>query len=253
MTIAAPSPPLASLPPPPPLSRADAVSLFLDFDGTLVEIADRPQDVVVSPDVVEALARLSQRLDGRVAVVSGRSLAALDHLLGAVNVAMAGSHGGEFRPAGAISADALAEPLLPDAKAQLEEFGAGHPDLTVETKPFSAAIHYRTRPDLADYVTAFGAQTAEIFGLVVKSGKMVIELSMPGSDKGNAVRRFLTLPPFAGSRPLFVGDDVTDEDAFRAIRDSAGGGILVGPMRPTLARWRLDDVAAVHRWLKESA
>jgi trehalose 6-phosphate phosphatase len=257
MTIATPTRPPALAPDaqlaPPPSLGGPFLSLFLDFDGTLVDIAPRPDDVVVAQGLSKALTTLSDRLEGRLAVVSGRSLAVLDELLSGVPVAMAGSHGGEFRPAGAIEAEALAAPLPRSVCEALATFAERNGGLVFEAKPFSAAVHYRDRPEVGETLLAFAAELSAEHGILVKRGKMVVELTMPGSDKGNAVNRFMSMPPFAGSRPLFVGDDVTDEDAFAAVRRFDGGGILVGPMRATHALWRLDDVAAVHRWLEDQA
>ncbi|VWX52924.1 trehalose-phosphatase [Novosphingobium sp. 9U] len=243
----------APLPAPPQLGAGAGLALFLDFDGTLVEIADHPQGVVVAPELPEALAALSQRLEGRLAIVSGRALATLDRLLDHAPVAMAGSHGGEFRPVGASQVEPLADPLPKPVCQALDTFAQENGGLVFEAKPFSAAVHYRDRPEIGEALHDFAAALAADNGLKIKHGKMVVELSMPGSDKGNAVNRFMELPPFAGTRPLFVGDDVTDEDAFGAVRRFDGGGILVGPMRQTAALWRLDNVAAVHRWLEEQA
>jgi trehalose 6-phosphate phosphatase len=258
MTIATPtrlSEPadLAHLLPPPALRERADWSLFLDFDGTLVEIADRPQDVVVAPGLPRALEVLSQRLGGRLAIVSGRSIAVLDELLRKVPVAMAGSHGGEFRPAGSDRIEALADPLPQPLCEALSAFARDNGGLLFEAKPCSAAVHYRDRPDIGPALFAYAEQLGAEYGVPVKQGKMVVELTMPGSDKGNAVNRFMSLAPFAGTRPLFVGDDVTDEDAFAAVRRFDGGGILVGPMRNTRALWRLDGVAAVHDWLEKDA
>lgn len=257
MTIATPTrPPMLEqdgLLAAPPKMVGARLSLFLDFDGTLVEIAERPQDVIVAPGLPGALEALRDRLDGRLAVISGRSLAVLDELLGGTTIAMAGSHGGEFRTAGAIHAEALAEPLPRPLCEALAAFAEQNGPLVFEAKPCSAAVHYRDRPQMGDTLFAFAVELGAKYGAHVKHGKMVVELTMPGSDKGNAVNRFMSMAPFAGSRPLFVGDDVTDEDAFAAVRRFDGGGILVGPMRPTHALWRLNDVAAVHRWLEDQA
>jgi trehalose 6-phosphate phosphatase len=239
------------LPPPPFLSAqaAEPVALFLDFDGTLVEIADHPDGVTVPPDLPALIARLSERLDGRFAVVTGRSLDALEALLGPLDVAVAGSHGGEFRPAGSRTVEALAQPLPEDVTARLSAFAKAHGGLLVEPKPFSIAVHYRRHPEALPALLACAEETAAVFALKLKHGKQVIELAMPGSDKGSAVRRFMEAPSFAGATPLFVGDDVTDEDAFAAVSALGGAGILVGPLRQTHAAWRLGSVAEVHAWL----
>ena len=244
------SAPVGPLPVPPALASTSDIAVFLDFDGTLVEIADHPADVIVPSGIAQTLTGLSRRLDGRLAIVSGRSLAVLDELLGAPAVAMAGSHGGEFRPVGTASVEALADPLPRPVCEALSDYARDNGGLVFEAKPFSAAIHYRDRPDAAEKLIAYAAELAASRDLVIKHGKMVVEVTMPGSDKGNAVRRFMAMAPFAQSRPLFLGDDVTDEDAFAAVTPFGGGGILVGPMRQTQALWRLADVTAVHDWLE---
>lgn len=240
---------MSDLPPPPLLDTASQTALFLDFDGTLVEIAERPGAVVVPPDLPGLLMRLASALDGRLAIVSGRSLAALDALLGPVGVAMAGSHGGEFRPAGSSEILAEADPLPAQAVSAFLDFAKGYPGLIVEPKPFSVAVHYRQVPQARDALLEASAKVAARFGLGIKHGKQVAELSMPGSDKGTAVTRFMAMPPFAGTTPIFLGDDVTDEDAFTVLDRFGGSGVLVGPMRDTAACWRLPDVAAVREWL----
>ncbi len=241
---------LAFLPFPPGLQGTPQDALFLDFDGTLVEIAPHPDAIEVSPDLPQLLRALSEKLDGRLAIISGRALADLDRHLGHLDIAMAGSHGGEFRHAGSSEILSLADPLPGEIEHGLRAIAEDHGGLLVEPKPFSAAIHYRSRPEAEADVVARAGLLARSAGLALKHGKMVAELVMPGSDKGNAVRRFMEMPEFSGTRPIFVGDDVTDEDAFRIVLDHEGGGILVGPERETAALWRLPGVADVHAWLK---
>ncbi|MBB3940575.1 trehalose 6-phosphate phosphatase [Novosphingobium fluoreni] len=246
-------PGFAPLRAPLPLGQgSDDIALFLDFDGTLVEIADHPEDVIVPTGLPKLLLALNEELEGRLALVSGRALKTLDRLLDGVDVAMAGSHGGEFRPAGTKETQALAAPLPQPICQALQDFAQEQGGLVFEAKPFSAAIHYRDRPALGDTIYAFATALAADNGLIVKHGKMVVELTMPGSDKGHAVTRFMQQAPFLGSRPLFLGDDVTDEDAFAALAPFGGSGILVGPPRDTCATWRLEDVGAVHRWLEDA-
>lgn len=241
--------PPANLPAPPPLSLGARTALFLDFDGTLVDIAERPDAVAVAQALPALLEALSRRLGGRMALVSGRSLAALEGLLGPVRLAMAGSHGGEFRPAAGAQVFPLADPLPGAVVAELSRFARENGGLLVEPKPFSVAIHYRRHPDVLERLLTRAEGIASQAGLAIKHGKQVIELVMPGSDKGSAVARYMELDLFAGTAPLFLGDDVTDEDAFHAVGAYGGDGVLVGAMRPTAARWRLDGVGAVHRWL----
>lgn len=237
------------LPRPPRLRISQRTALFLDFDGTLVDIADNPADVIVDRAVPHLIRALSHHLHGRLALVTGRSLDVLDALLGPVGVAMAGSHGGEFRPVADGDVQPLADPLPAGVVDELCRFALANGGLLVEPKPFSVAVHYRHHPRAMKDLLARAECLAAEHGLKVKHGKQVIELVMPGSDKGSAVARFMARAEFAGSAPLFLGDDVTDEDAFRAAARFGGAGILVGPMRATAAIWRLADVAAVHTWL----
>ena len=242
------SPPALSSP--PQLDHSEKRAVFLDFDGTLVEIAPRPDAVEVARGLPELLYKLARLLEGRLAIVSGRSLADLDRHLGPLPVAMAGSHGGEMRDAGRAAVQSLAAPLpLPVAEA-VRAVAADHGGLLVEAKPSSIAIHYRDRPRAEADVQARTGAIAATHGLATKHGKMVSELVMPGADKGSAINRFMMLAPFSGTRPIFVGDDVTDEDAFRAVLQYDGGGILVGPERETAALWRIGSVAHVHAWLR---
>ena len=125
--------------------------------------------------------------------------------------------------------------------------------LLVEEKPAGVALHYRLAPERAEEVNAFLEALAARSGLALQRGKMVAELRPEGSDKGAALRRLMGEPPFAGARPVFVGDDLTDEDAFRAAASLGGEGVLVGPARPSAARWRLDGVADVNSWLESAA
>ncbi|MFC6620351.1 trehalose-phosphatase [Novosphingobium panipatense] len=234
---------------PSPLSLA-GTALFLDFDGTLVEIAEHPDDVRVSPRLRGLVEELSRALDDRLAIVTGRSIAALESLLGPVEVALAGSHGGEFRPGGGQPTEPLASPLPGAVVGALQAFSERHGGLLVEPKPFSAAVHYRHHPEARDALLLQAQELAATFDLEVKHGKQVVEVTMPGSDKGSAVARFMQLPHFREARPTFLGDDVTDEDAFHVARDLGGRGILVGAPRPTAASFRLDSVTAVHAWLE---
>jgi trehalose 6-phosphate phosphatase len=234
---------------PPCLCLSQSTALFLDFDGTLVEIADHPHDVVVSEFLPPLLVQLSRKLDGRLAIVTGRSIAALEALLGPISLAIAGSHGGEFRPAADAEIEPLAAPLPGAVVDELNRFARASGGLLVEPKPFSAAIHYRHHPEVLPNLRACTESLAAEFGLAIKHGKKVIEVTMPGSDKGSAVERFMALPAFDGAIPIFIGDDVTDEDAFAAVRRYDGEGVLVGAPRPTAATSRLDGVAEVHRWL----
>jgi trehalose 6-phosphate phosphatase len=235
---------------PPALDSAAAI--FLDFDGTLVEIADTPESIRVPTALPTLLDRLAVRLGGRLAIISGRSVADLERHLGRSNLALSGSHGLELRLPGGVDVPIAAPAWLEEARREVGEFASGQ-GLLVEDKPASLAVHYRQAPEHEQRVAEFLACLADAHGLIVQRGKMVAELRPPGADKGDALRRLMAEPIFASARPFFVGDDLTDEDGFEAAASLGGGGILVGGSRPTAARWRLADVRAVIGWLEAGA
>ncbi len=237
----------------PPHSILDGAALFLDFDGTLVELADAPDAISVSPEVAPLLARLNERLEGRLALVSGRSIADLERHLQCAGLAVSGSHGLELRLRDGSLVPLAARHDLSEARERVRQLAGKAEGLLVEDKPFSVALHYRQAPHEEERVSEAMAQLARATGLSVQEGKMVVELRPAGADKGDAVRAFMAEPDFAGTRPLFVGDDLTDEDAFAAAAAMGGAGILVGLARETAARWRLPDVKAVIGWLSEAA
>jgi trehalose 6-phosphate phosphatase len=239
------------LPPPPDLLNGAA--LFLDFDGTLVELADTPGAIRLPEGLRPLLERLGERLEGRVAIVSGRAIADLDAHLGRCGIAVSGSHGLELRFADGASLPLASPGGLGEAQEALRRFAADDARLLVEEKPASVALHFRQAPERAEEAETLAAALAGQSGLVVQPGKMVVELRPHGADKGDALRRLMREQPFAGARPLFVGDDLTDEHAFEAAAALGGAGILVGAPRATAAAWRLDGVEAVARWLGEAA
>jgi trehalose 6-phosphate phosphatase len=236
----------------PPASLTDA-ALFLDFDGTLVELAETPDAIRVSPGLPPLLERLAQRLNGRLAVVSGRSIQDLERYLSCRGLAVSGSHGLELRLADGSFVPLAAPRELDGIREEVGRFAEVEPGLLVEEKPFSIAVHYRRAPERERQVHDFMTRLAAETGLSVQQGKMVTELRPAGADKGDAVRAFMLQSPFAGGRPIFIGDDLTDEDAFHAAAELGGGGVLVGPDRESAARWRLDGVSAVAGWLEDLA
>lgn len=240
-----------ALPPPPHQLLAQA-SLFLDLDGTLIEIAARPDAVQVDAGLIQLLDGLSRRLDGRVVVVSGRPAADLHRLLGPARVAIAGSHGAERQlPAGHLQTPAPAG--LPDhVLTQLTGLASRHPGVLIEVKPFGVALHYRLAPDSAGACLAAAGKIAAAEGFLLQPGKQVIELKFHPISKGDAVRAFMSSPPLSAGRPLFIGDDLTDEAGFAATAALGGAGILVGPPRPTEASYRLADVASALQWLGQA-
>ena len=235
---------------PPALDSRD-ISLFLDFDGTLVGLAERPDGVVVDPGLAVLLHRLAGRLGGRLALISGRSIAQLDALIGpaAAALVVVGSHGAESRRPG-VPAVPVPRPAALDAvEAAFRRAFAGNAAIVVEAKSLGVALHYRGDPAAEAAAEALAGQLAATHGLHVQKGKMVVELRVAGADKGSAIAALMAGPPFIGHRPVFLGDDVTDEAGFARCVALGGAGILVGPARPTAATARLADVAAVRAWL----
>lgn len=239
------------LPAPPRLSSLLAerpLALFLDFDGTLVEIADGPDAIAVPHALAERLQRLAARLNGALALVSGRSITNLTEFLGPLPLHLAGSHGGHvLGPDGAPLREAapLPAPVVDALGAFAQDNGLLH-----ERKPHGGALHYRVRPDLEGDTRRFADTLASEHGLATKSGKCVIELVWPGADKGGAVDLLSGQPPFAGALPVFIGDDVTDEDGFAACARHGGFGIAVGERISAAARYSLASVKDVHAWLE---
>lgn len=239
--------------PPPPSGLLDGAALFLDFDGTLVDLADTPDGISVPTALGPMLERLKRRLDGRLAIVSGRSLADLEHHLPLHGIAFSGSHGLELQLADGTRLP-LSVPLgLDDACDAVESFAAqgGH-EFLVERKPAGVALHYRLAPEEAERAEAFMARLARKTGFQLQSGAMVTELRAHGATKGDALKAFMTEPAFAAARPIFVGDDLTDEHGFAEAAALGGAGILVGPQRNTAAHYRLDSVGGVADWLRSA-
>ncbi len=234
----------------PPALQPTTTALFLDFDGTLSELAPTPDAAHLSQSMLRAVSAAQAALDGRLAIISGRSLAMLERLIPIPGLALAGVHGLERRFANG-EVDRPAPPQgLAAARARLLEFAAREPGLMLEDKGLSIALHYRANPGLAPLAHARAHSLADSLGLIVQTGKMVVELRPPGADKGAAVRHFMASPPFKGARPLFVGDDDTDESAFAAAADLGGHGIRVGAHpHGSAASFSLPTVAAVERWL----
>lgn len=239
------------LPAPKPL-RLHEIALFLDLDGTLAPIAARPQDVRPDTRRTQLLERLDRALDGRLAVVSGRTLADVDRILEGRVAAVAAVHGLVLREPGGTVNEAAPHPALAEAARSLREFAARDSGLIVEEKGLSVALHYRLAHACAAAAREHAARLAAETRLTLQEGDMVAELRTPGPTKGDSVANFLRLAPFAGTRPVFVGDDVTDEHGFEAVRDVGGMGVLVGASRPTAARCRLVGVDEALAWLEAS-
>jgi trehalose 6-phosphate phosphatase len=224
-------------------------ALFLDLDGTIASFQIDPAAVRYDARRNAILRRLDVWLGGRLAIVSGRRISDIDRILDRQVPAVAGAHGLERRTAGRqvkVQEPHIAVNRVHEA---LVAIAADHPGLRVEMKGLSVALHYRARPELGARLAPIAAELCASTGLVLQAGDQVLELRTPGSDKGDAVRAFMTEPPFAKARPVYMGDDLTDESAFQAVRALGGFGVLVGPPRQTAARYRLANVEAALDWL----
>lgn len=228
-------------------------ALFLDVDGTLLDIAERP-DLVdtnkVDTALVEGLQRVAQ---GALALISGRSLVQLDAMFAPLRLAAAGQHGFERRDVqGKRHRHRFPVETLRPAAAAIRDFASRHEGLVFEDKGASVALHYRLAPGLADRALEAVRLAAASLGdtVQIQGGKMVWELKPAGADKGLAIDEFMREAPFAGRTPVFLGDDVTDEYGFRVVNRLHGHSIKVG-QGETAALWRLPHPSAARAWLRQ--
>ena len=245
--------PRAPRPGPPPLPSL-AWAYFLDVDGTLIHIADTPQTVVVERLLLDLIASLHRACGGAVALVSGRMISDLQSHLGMPQLPLAGLHGLERRDsAGRLWIHAAPPAAKSAIKEALAPVLAIHPGLLLEDKGLTLALHYRRAPQLAAYVHQLMARMTILggAGLELQRGKRVVEIKPAGIHKGTAVAEYMGEIPFKGRRPVFIGDDLTDELAFAEVNLRDGISIKVGK-GASCARFRLPDVAAVHHWLGEA-
>jgi trehalose 6-phosphate phosphatase len=238
--------------PAPPATGADTGwALFLDVDGTLLDIACRPDDVHVDPRLLDDLQRLRDRLGGAVALLSGRTLSQVDALFDWNRHVAAGLHGAELRgPDGHahITGDAVAFARI---RAHAIDLVAAAQGVMLEDKRLALALHCRDAPTSCDAAERIARTLLREAGghYVLQRGDHVFELKPAGVDKGRALAALMRAAPFRGRTPWMLGDDLTDEDAFRHVNANAGVSVIVGARRPTEARYALDDPAAVRAWL----
>ncbi|HEY1432579.1 MAG TPA: trehalose-phosphatase [Stellaceae bacterium] len=241
---------------PPPLDSQAA--LFLDVDGTLLEIAPRPELVQVPRDLPTLICRLSLQREGALALVSGRPLAQLDGLFQPWQGPAAGLHGLERRRADGTldrTLDSTSAKALDRLRPKLAALAADGTGLALEDKGETLALHYRAAPQREPEIRAIAERlhslTASALRLI--TGKMVVEFQPCSANKGRAIAAFLAEPPFVGRRAIFVGDDTTDEDGFAEVRCRGGIAVRVGPPGGvTAATYRLPSVGAVLAWLARS-
>jgi trehalose 6-phosphate phosphatase len=231
------------------LGDRTTLALFLDIDGTLVPIAPTPAEVRPSPDLPRLLSRAAGALGNALAIVSGREITSIDQMTQGLVPYAAGSHGAEFRLG-------FGQPILrPGHQPDIAGLGSDvlalmrdWPGLLIEPKRAGLAVHYRKAPHLAPRVWSELERMLACrapSGLSLLQGDHVVEVRSPAHNKGEAVRRIMKEPAFDGRRPVFIGDDVTDEDGFVAVQGLGGTAVIVGERRPTLATRKLASVADV--------
>lgn len=226
------------------------VALFLDVDGTLLEFADRPDAVVPNVRLPDILCGLEVALGGALALISGRTVENLDRIFEPLRFPAAGQHGLERRDAGGRLHKSDLAHALDDIRPELRDFVDQHDGTLLEDKGTALALHYRMAPSAeAAARTLVDRLTADRDELHFLAGKMVFEIKPRAVDKGVAISCFMSEPPFCGRMPVFLGDDVTDEDGFRVVNSAGGTSIRVGDAAATAAQYGLPDVDSVHDWL----
>jgi trehalose 6-phosphate phosphatase len=226
-------------------------ALFLDFDGTLVDIVERPDAVTVDPALPEILTRLQERLGGALALISGRPIAFLDGRFVPHEFDMAGLHGLEQRISGKLSmCDPDEHPALRDMVERLSGIVADKEGILIEDKGCSVAIHWRLAPHEKEFALATAHAAIEALGsdYRVQHGKAVAEILPSAAGKGKVIERFLHEPPYKGRRPIFVGDDLTDENGFKTVNAHGGLSVRIGAGE-TIAQVRLGTPADLRHCL----
>ena len=228
------------------------MALFLDIDGTLIEFHRRPDEIVLDPALRTLLLTAHARLDGALALISGRTLHGIDSVIGLPRIAAAGLHGAELRRAGHAALQLYGEStaianLHPLAVQLLQPYARTF----VEFKGHAIALHYREMPDARAPLAAIASRLLREAGdgFELQAGNLVYEIKPRGTSKATAIEALMSEPPFAGRTPWVFGDDLTDEHAFHRVNALRGISVIVGERRPTAARHALDDPAALRRWL----
>jgi trehalose 6-phosphate phosphatase len=228
----------------------DGTALFLDVDGTLLELRETPEDVVAPQVVVRLLEHLRSRLDGALALVSGRTIADLDRIFHPLRLPAAGIHGAQLRIDNTTSTLAIDRATLATALIAMRRFAHAHPGTHVEDKGAALALHTRRAPEFTAPAFELTAELADETSGEYRAvaGKRVAELRPANAHKGMAIEAFMADPPFAGRTPIVVGDDLTDADAFYTALAMGGIAIAVGAKAPAAA-FRISDPFECRQWL----
>ncbi|WP_027167696.1 trehalose-phosphatase [Mesorhizobium sp. WSM3224] len=239
----------ADLTPPLPEGRW---ALFLDIDGTLLEHAAHPDSVSVSDELRHLLEGVERRLDGALAFITGRSIAAVDQLFDPLKLRIAGLYGLEHRIAPNGKIEATGAPADMAALADEIELELASKAVYVERKGPVLAIHTRAAPQLLARATELVEAALDRLpkGYRVIAGNAGVELMPLEAAKGAAIRRFMQIDPFTGRRPVFLGDDTSDENGFDTVNAAGGISIRVKPQGETTARFAIENVASAITWLE---
>lgn len=235
-----------------PSGQIEDWALFLDIDGTLLDIAPTPDQVVVPTSLGVDLAALDKILQGAIALISGRTLPSIDRIFHPLHLAAAGQHGAEIRlPRSTVACTEISSAALQRLRKQIERAVLRVPGIVIEDKGLGLAVHYRQAPtaqgELLQSITEVLAGYANEFEVL--HGKMVIEIKSGAANKGRAVATFMQHRPFADRVPIFVGDDRTDEDGFAVVTQFGGCAIRVGPEHAGAKDYWLPDPSSVRAWL----
>jgi trehalose 6-phosphate phosphatase len=239
------------MPAPPDKLEPSKLALFLDVDGTLLDIEDHPAGVRAEPALIRLLTSLSAETGGALSLISGRPVGDVDRIFAPARFAAAGAHGAELRLQPDAPVTSTQWSLPAEVLEEMRTFAASDPGLLLEEKLGGVSLHFRRAPELeaqcTELVQRLLPEIDKDFRLI--AGKMVFEFAPREHHKGAAIAEMMQREPFAGRRAVFVGDDVTDEDGFRAVNAMGGVTIHVGSNRDSEARYSLPDVAAVRHWL----
>ena len=225
--------------------------LFLDVDGTLIELTDSPLATFADPELKTLLGHVAERLGGALALISGRSIDYLDALFSPLRLPAAGLHGVERRKASGIMHGAsFVDTQLTEARAAVNALVQSQPGTSVEDKGRTLAVHFRMAPQCESAVRQALTDIAKPLGTNyhIQEGSMVLEIKPRGFSKATAIKAFMHEPPFSGRQPVFVGDDLTDQDGFKMVEDQGGISIAVGDR--VHGQFRFDTVSAVRDWLQ---
>jgi trehalose 6-phosphate phosphatase len=236
----------------PPVKKNSA--LFLDIDGTLLDMARTPDAVVVPIDLQLSLVRLYDVLEGALAFVSGRSLTAIDRLFAPLRTAAIGCHGVEVRGTDG-NIRALAEPIPGPVRAIFRGLTESHPGTILEDKIYALALHYRLAPEAKGALEAAMKKHESVFAaekVTIQHGKAVIDAKPLGIDKGVGVRALMRQAPFRDRTPIFGGDDTTDMDVFHILPELGGHGFSVGRAFKGVD-YKFQSPRAVRQWLIQLA